>query len=177
MKSLHDYRADATDYLDMVLLPKFISSVFNNVSDISLAAETARITRMAQPSNLVDSAFTEELQQMWIRWEVKEIQLLEKLGKAKKSLSIIRELCLCLELHLESRYLLMVSVDRWKLLLLDSQVPLKSQELHQPKLIFWHLHFHFSITGKIFFPPAFLLLRLTHFQKAPVSQPFNMWWN
>lgn len=51
MKSLHDYRADATDYLDMVLLPKFISSVFNNVSDISLAAETARITRMAQPSS------------------------------------------------------------------------------------------------------------------------------
>lgn len=49
MKSLHDYRADATDYLDTVLQPKFISSVFHNVSDTSPAAETGRITRMAQP--------------------------------------------------------------------------------------------------------------------------------
>lgn len=49
MKSLCDYRADATDYLDIVLQPKFISSLFNNVSDISPAAETGRITRMAQP--------------------------------------------------------------------------------------------------------------------------------
>lgn len=49
MKSFHDYRADATDYLDMVLQPEFISSVFNNVSDISPAAETGRVTRMAQP--------------------------------------------------------------------------------------------------------------------------------
>lgn len=49
MKSLRDYRADATDYLDTILQPKFIFSVFNNVSDMSPAAETGRITRMAQP--------------------------------------------------------------------------------------------------------------------------------
>lgn len=61
MKSLCDYRADATDYLDMVLQPEFISSVFNNVSDISPAAETGRITRITLTC-LVDSAFTDELQ-------------------------------------------------------------------------------------------------------------------
>jgi len=49
VKSLCDYRADATDYPDMVLQLQFIPSVFNNASDINPAAQRGRITRMAQP--------------------------------------------------------------------------------------------------------------------------------
>lgn len=94
-KPLRDRRADARDYLDMVLQLRFISLVFGDADDIGPAA--GQQGRHGQKfTRLLDSVFTAELEQMPIRGEVKEIQLLEKL---KRSVSIILELCLSLDVH------------------------------------------------------------------------------